>query len=128
MLIEEPEGVLLSNFVPAGTTNRCDESVSYNLTHDGPLAMTFVEVEPKQSVVALYVVGRANLSSANIAVKPVLACEAAPKIKYGLLKVTSPDPTVQRARHPQLGSHIRVTAAQSIWIGKPRQISRISLC
>ncbi|MEI6099905.1 MAG: hypothetical protein WCS20_16750 [Alphaproteobacteria bacterium] len=50
MLIEELGGAVRRVLVPAGTAYRRDRGVQHNVINDGPVVMTFVEVELKQSV------------------------------------------------------------------------------
>lgn len=47
MLIEDPDGNTRQALVPAGTAYRRDVGVAHNVINDGPVTMTFVEVELK---------------------------------------------------------------------------------
>ena len=47
MRIEDPDGSTRHALVPAGTAYRRDVGVAHNVINDGPVAMTFVEVELK---------------------------------------------------------------------------------
>ena len=47
MLLEEPGGGVRRVMVPAGTAYRRLEGVEHNVVNDGPLPMSFVEVELK---------------------------------------------------------------------------------
>jgi beta-alanine degradation protein BauB len=47
MLLEEPGGTSRRVTVPAGTTYRRSEGVEHNVVNDGPLVMSFVEIELK---------------------------------------------------------------------------------
>ncbi|MBC7480093.1 MAG: cupin domain-containing protein [Pseudorhodobacter sp.] len=47
MLIEQPDGSTQQVLVPAGTAYRRDMGVEHNVINDGPLPMSFVEVELK---------------------------------------------------------------------------------
>ena len=45
MLLEEPGGASRRVLVPAGTAYRRTEGVEHNVVNDGPMPMSFVEVE-----------------------------------------------------------------------------------
>ena len=47
MLLEEPGGGSRQVMIPAGTAYRRIEGVEHNVVNDGPLPMSFVEVELK---------------------------------------------------------------------------------
>lgn len=47
MLLEEPGGASRRVLVPAGTAYRRTEGVEHNVVNDGPMPMSFVEVELK---------------------------------------------------------------------------------
>ena len=47
MLLEEPGGGIRRVLVPAGTAYRRQEGVEHNVVNDGPVTMSFVEVELK---------------------------------------------------------------------------------
>ena len=47
MLLEEPGGVSRRVLVPAGAAYRRTEGVEHNVVNDGPMPMSFVEVELK---------------------------------------------------------------------------------
>ena len=47
MLLEEPGGTSRRVLVPAGTAYRRTEGVEHNVVNDGPMPMSFVEVELK---------------------------------------------------------------------------------
>ena len=47
MLLEEPGGASRRVLVPAGTAYRRTERVEHNVVNDGPMPMSFVEVELK---------------------------------------------------------------------------------
>ena len=47
MRIEEPGGGTRQMLVPAGTAYRRDKGVEHNVINDGPVPMSFVEVELK---------------------------------------------------------------------------------
>ena len=47
MLLEEPGGGVRRVMVPAGTAYRRLEGVEHNVVNDGPLPMSFVEIELK---------------------------------------------------------------------------------
>ena len=49
MLLEEPGGGSRKVLVPAGTAYRRSEGVEHNVVNDGDAAMTFVEVELKET-------------------------------------------------------------------------------
>ena len=48
MLLEEPAGATRRVLVAAGTAYRRSEGVEHNVVNDGPLPMSFVEVELKE--------------------------------------------------------------------------------
>ena len=47
MLLEEPGGASRRALVPAGTAYRRTEGVEHNVVNEGPMPMSFVEVELK---------------------------------------------------------------------------------